>query len=101
MRLIPRSRLGRGVLAAVAAVVLWQAGHFGLRYWQFETLFRSDRIVENFRSMPRYFNSIAMHNGGEVMPWQSAEKPLPSQLSSSRARNTCCKTGSPAPARRA
>lgn len=77
MRLIPRSRLGRGVLAAVAAVVLWQAGHFGLRYWQFETLFRSDRIVENFRSMPRYFNSIAMHNGSEVQPWQVVEKPLP------------------------
>ncbi|TXH89577.1 MAG: class C beta-lactamase-related serine hydrolase [Rhodoferax sp.] len=80
MRLIPRSRLGRGVLAAVAAVVLWQAGHFGLRYWQFETLFRADRIVENFRSMPRYFNSIAMHNSAEVLPWSVEEKPLPTSF---------------------
>lgn len=77
MRLLPRSRLGRGVLAAVAAVVLWQGGHFGLRYWQFDTLFRADRIVENFRSMPQYFNSIAMHNASEVQPWPVAEKPLP------------------------
>lgn len=80
MRLIPRSRLGRGVLAAVAAVVLWQAGHFGLRYWQFETLFRADRIVENFRSMPRYFNSIAMRNSAEVLPWSVEEKPLPASF---------------------
>ncbi|MDT8991598.1 serine hydrolase [Curvibacter sp. APW13] len=80
MRLLPRSRLGRGVLAAVAAVVLWQGGHFGLRYWQFDTLFRADRIVENFRSMPQYFNSIAMHNSGEVLPWAVAEKPLPEKF---------------------
>ena len=77
MQWIPRSRLARGVLAAVAVVVMWQAGHFGLRYWQFETLFRADRIVENFRSMPSYFNAVVMHNSGDVIPWQSAEKPLP------------------------
>lgn len=80
MRLLPRSRLGRGVLAAVAAVALWQGGHFGLRYWQFDTLFRADRIVENFRSMPQYFNFIAMHNSGEVLPWPVAEKPLPEKF---------------------
>ncbi len=80
MRLIPRSRLVRGVLSAVAVVALWQAGHLGLRYWQFETLFRADRIVENFRSVSRYFNSIAMHNSGEVLPWQRSPKPMPASF---------------------
>lgn len=77
MRWIPRSRLGRGMLVLVLAVTVWQAGHLGWRYWQFETLFNADRIVENFRAMPRYFNSIAMHNRAEVLPWQNAPKPLP------------------------
>lgn len=77
MRWIPRSRLGRGLVVLVLVVAAWQVGHLGWRYWQFETLFRADRIVENFRSMPRYFDAVAMHNAGEVMPWPRAPQALP------------------------
>lgn len=80
MRWIPRSRIAQSLLAVVLLFAAWQAGHLGWRYWQFETLFRGDRIVENFRSMPSFFNSVAMHNSGEVMPWPVAPQVLPTSF---------------------
>lgn len=77
MRRFFRSRLGRGMAVGVLVLAAWQVGHLAWRYWQFENLFRPDRIVENFRSMPRYFDSIAMHNAGDVLPWPHAPQPLP------------------------
>jgi CubicO group peptidase (beta-lactamase class C family) len=77
MRWILRSRIAQSLLAVVLLFAAWQVGHLGWRYWQFETLFRGDRIVENFRSMPSFFNSVAMHNSGEVMPWPVAPQVLP------------------------
>ncbi len=80
--MIGKSSSGKRVkIIAVVLGVLLFAGLLGsgriIRLYRVITLFDSDKIVENFRSMGETLDSRVIHRGGEVFEFRRAERALP------------------------
>lgn len=71
-----RRLLKPAIILVVLLGLAWLA-HQAYRVWQFETLFSPERIVENFRSMPKLFDSNLIRNEGSVFELQAAPQELP------------------------
>lgn len=76
----PRRLLKPAVILIVLAGLAWLA-HLGYRVWQFETLFAPERIVENFRNMPKLFDTNLIRNSGPVFELEAAPQELPKDFS--------------------
>lgn len=53
----------------------------GVRLWKLHTLFNSDKINENFRSMPEIFESLPIIKGSETNQFQSEAINMPVSFS--------------------
>ncbi|WP_454256140.1 serine hydrolase domain-containing protein [Pseudomonas sp. Marseille-Q8238] len=71
------NRLLLVAVVVVGCLTLLCLGQLGLRLWDFHTLFRPDRIVENFRSMPDIFRSEEIPKGPNVYPLETSPRALP------------------------
>ncbi len=76
----PRRLLKPAAILIVLAALAWLA-HLGYRVWQFETLFAPERIVENFRNMPKLFDTNLIRNTGPVFELEVAPQELPKDFS--------------------
>ena len=74
-------RLLKPAILLVALLGLCWLAYQAYRVWQFETLFAPDRIVENFRSMPKLFDSNLIPASGPVFELESAPQELPKDFS--------------------
>ena len=72
----PRRLLKPAILLALLLGLAW-LGHLGYRIWQFETLFAPDRIADNFRHMPKLFDTNLIRNNGPVFELEEATQALP------------------------
>ncbi|HBO3407679.1 TPA: hypothetical protein L4S50_005996, partial [Pseudomonas aeruginosa] len=56
-------------------------GSAGVRVWNFYTLFDSGKIAENFRAMPRLFNSVPIKKSGAAHFFEKNLRDMPGSFS--------------------
>ncbi|MFZ3183841.1 MAG: serine hydrolase [Pseudomonas sp.] len=67
--------------AAIGCLSLVFLANKASHLWEFHTLFAPDRIVENFRSLPKLFDSHEIRRSGNVLPLATAPRELPQDFS--------------------
>ncbi len=77
----PSRRLLKQAALLLAMLGLAWLGYFGYRAWQFETLFAPDKIAENFRNMPRMFDTNLIRKSSPVFKLEETLQALPKEFS--------------------